>query len=126
MPEVKLNGNGRQLLDQLFDKWSLLVLTALCDRPRRFNELRQHMPAVTPKSLTTCLRRLERNGMVERVVVSTDPVAIEYRITPLGRTLETPLQAMLNWVVDRLDAVEAARSHYDDRRTRSEETPGAA
>ncbi|MFT9474203.1 winged helix-turn-helix transcriptional regulator [Streptomyces sp. Mo3] len=81
------------------------------------------MPAVTPKSLTTCLRRLERNGVIERLVVSTDPVAIEYRITDLGRSLESPLQAMLRWVVDHLDAVEAARSDYDERRTRSEQTP---
>ncbi|GAB2796136.1 winged helix-turn-helix transcriptional regulator [Streptomyces daliensis] len=116
MPEVELNGDGRQLLDQLFDKWSLLVLAALCDRPRRFNELRQHMPAVTPKSLTACLRRLERNGMVERAVVSTEPVAIEYRITALGRTLRSPVHAVLEWAVGHLDAVEAARCHYDKRR----------
>ncbi|MET8013909.1 helix-turn-helix domain-containing protein [Streptomyces sp. NPDC005271] len=77
---------------------------------------------VTPKSLTTCLRRLERNGVVEvveRLVGSTDPVAIEYRITSLGRTLQSPLRAMLGWVVDHLDAVEGARSRYDERRTRS-------
>ncbi|MEV5773453.1 winged helix-turn-helix transcriptional regulator [Streptomyces antimycoticus] len=120
---MDFDSEGRRLLDQLFDKWSLLVLEALCDRPRRFNELRQHLPAVTPKSLTTCLRRLERNGVVERLVVSTDPVAIEYRITDLGRSLESPLQAMLRWVVDNLDAVEAARSDYDERRTPSEQTP---
>lgn len=112
---------GRRLLDQLFDKWSLLVLEALCDGPRRFNELRQHLPAVTPKSLTTCLRRLERNGVVERLVVSTDPVAIEYRITHMGRSLQEPLQAMLGWVVDHLDAVETARSRYDGRRTSGEQ-----
>ncbi|WP_413804487.1 winged helix-turn-helix transcriptional regulator [Streptomyces sp. OE57] len=126
MSGLDFDSGGRRLLDQLFDKWSLLVLEALCDRPRRFNELRQHLPAITPKSLTTCLRRLERNGVIERLVVSTDPVAIEYRITDLGRSLESPLQAMLRWVVDHLDAVEAARSDYDERRTRSEETPGAA
>ncbi|MER8157516.1 helix-turn-helix domain-containing protein [Streptomyces sp. NPDC094472] len=120
---MDFDSEGRRLLDQLFDKWSLLVLEALCDRPRRFNELRQHLPAVTPKSLTTCLRRLERNGVIERLVVSTDPVAIEYRITHLGRSLEPPLQAMLRWVVDHLDAVEAARSNYDERRTRSGQTP---
>ncbi|MEK8169819.1 winged helix-turn-helix transcriptional regulator [Streptomyces sp. M19] len=60
--------------------------------PRRFNELRQHLPTVTPKSLTACLRRLERNGVVERVVLSTDPVAIEYRISRLGRTLQSPAE----------------------------------
>lgn len=116
MPGVELDGDGRYLLDQLFDKWSLLVLAALCDRPRRFNELRQHMPAVTPKSLTTCLRRLERNGMVERAVISTDPVAIEYRITSLDRTLQSPVHAVLEWAADHLDAVETARRYYDEQR----------
>ncbi|WP_328324115.1 MULTISPECIES: winged helix-turn-helix transcriptional regulator [unclassified Streptomyces] len=115
MPEVELNGDGRQLLDQLFDKWSLLVLAALCDRPRRFNELRQHIPAITPKSLVACLRRLERNGMVERTVVATEPVAVEYCISPLGRTLRPPLHAVLEWTVEHLGAVEAARCHYDGR-----------
>ncbi|MFD4632340.1 winged helix-turn-helix transcriptional regulator [Streptomyces sp. NPDC058284] len=67
--------------------------------------------------MTACLRRLERNGVVERVILSTEPVAIEYRITHLGRSLEPPLQAMLGWVVDHLDTVEAARTHYDERRT---------
>ncbi|WP_055548364.1 helix-turn-helix domain-containing protein [Streptomyces sp. NBRC 110028] len=116
MTRTELDESGRQLLDQLFDKWSLLVLAALCDRPRRFNELRQHLPVITPKSLTACLRRLERNGVVERVILSTEPVAVEYRISPLGRTLEAPLQTLLGWVHDHLDTIDASRSHYDQRR----------
>src|SRR5919106_4353094 len=67
----------REFLDQVLDKWSLQVLDKLCERPRRFNELRRAIPVVTQKSLTVTLRRLERNGMVERVVVSTRPVAVE-------------------------------------------------
>lgn len=116
MKPAELDDDGRHLLNQLFDKWSLLVLDALCERPRRFNELRRQLPAVTPKSLSTCLRRLERNGMVERVVVSTEPVAIEYGVTGLGRTLRPPIQAMLEWFVAHLDEVEAARSGYDEQR----------
>ncbi|OLR94398.1 winged helix-turn-helix transcriptional regulator [Actinokineospora bangkokensis] len=115
MAGMDLDDEGRRLLDQLFDKWSLLVLNALCDRPQRFNELRQHLPAVTPKSLTACLRRLERNGVVDRVVLSTEPVAVEYRISPLGRTLQAPLQTLLAWVVDNLATVDTARSDYDER-----------
>ncbi|MER0483582.1 MULTISPECIES: helix-turn-helix domain-containing protein [Streptomyces] len=116
MNPAELDDDGRRLLNQLFGKWSLLVLDALCKRPQRFSELRQHLPAVTPKSLTACLRRLERDGMVERVVVSTEPVAIEYGVTRLGRTLRSPLQAMMEWFVDHLDEVEAARSDYDEQR----------
>lgn len=80
--EIRIETAHRDLLDQVLDKWSLSVLNELCERPCRFNELRRAIPAVTQKSLTATLRRLERNGVIERVVVTTRPVAIEYRITP--------------------------------------------
>ena len=76
----------RELLDELLDKWSLQVLDQLCERPSRFNELRRAIPAVGQKSLTATLRRLERNGMIERVVLEARPIAVEYRIAPVGNT----------------------------------------
>jgi len=103
----------RELLDQVLDKWSLQVLDALCERPRRFNELRRAIPVVTQKSLTATLRRLERNGMVERVVVSTRPVGVEYRISGLGRTLQDLVDALLTWSSDHLPAVREARESFD-------------
>ncbi|WP_304451476.1 helix-turn-helix domain-containing protein [Nocardiopsis sp. YSL2] len=103
----------RELLDQLLDKWSLQVLEELCGRPSRFNELRRAIPVVTQKSLTATLRRLERNGMVERVVTSTRPIAVEYRITPLGTTLQELIDALLGWTAANLPDVERARERYD-------------
>ena len=47
-----------ELLDQVLDKWSLLVMEELCDRPSRFNELRSAIPAVTAKSLSAQMVRL--------------------------------------------------------------------
>ncbi|MFC9997227.1 winged helix-turn-helix transcriptional regulator [Nocardia sp. NPDC127526] len=105
----------RELLDQVLDKWSLNILDALCGNPLRFNELRRAIPVITQKSLTTALRRLERNGMIERVITSTRPIAVEYRITPLGRTLQELIDALLNWSTVALPEVEQARAHYDDR-----------
>ncbi|MBQ1047613.1 helix-turn-helix transcriptional regulator [Micromonospora sp. C51] len=103
----------RELLDQVLDKWSLAVLDRLCVRPSRFNELRQAIPAVSQKSLSATLRRLERNGIVERRVISSRPVAVEYRITPLGKTLRVPIDVLLNWADQHLGAIEAARRAYD-------------
>lgn len=103
----------REVLDQTLDKWSLQVLDALCERPRRFNELRRAIPVVTQKSLTATLRRLERNGMVERVVVSTRPIAVEYRISALGRTLQDLVDELLGWSATHLPAVRAARERFD-------------
>ncbi|OIH93026.1 MULTISPECIES: helix-turn-helix domain-containing protein [unclassified Curtobacterium] len=104
----------RELLDQVLDKWSLEVLNELCERPARFSELRRRIPAVTQKSLTATLRRLERNGIVERVVLATRPVAIEYRITPLGKTLRPPVELILAWASRHMPAIEDARRTFDD------------
>lgn len=104
----------RELLDQVLDKWSLLVLNELCERPLRFSELRRAIPAVTQKSLTGTLRRLERNGIVDRVVVSTRPVAVEYRITALGKTLRPPVEVILAWAAEYMPLIEQARERFDD------------
>lgn len=111
--ELRVTAPHRELLDQVLDKWSLSVLNELCERPCRFNELRRAIPAVTQKSLTATLRRLERNGIVGREVVSTRPVAVEYRITPVGKTLRTPVDALLDWANTHMTQIEHAREAFD-------------
>lgn len=113
--EIRIEAGHRELLDQVLDKWSLSVLNELCERPCRFNELRRALPAVTQKSLTATLRRLERNGVIERQVTSTRPVAITYRITPLGKTLRHPVDVLLAWASDHMPAIERARDAFDNR-----------
>ncbi|MCZ7426733.1 helix-turn-helix domain-containing protein [Micromonospora sp. WMMA1949] len=111
--ELRIDTPHRELLDQVLDKWSLSVLNELCERPCRFNELRRAIPAVTQKSLTATLRRLERNGIVERHVVATRPVAVEYRITPLGKTLRAPIDVLLDWADAHMSQIEHARRAFD-------------
>lgn len=110
----QLTERHRELLDQVLDKWSLQILDALCERPLRFNELRRAIPVVTQKSLTAALRRLERNGMIERIVTSTRPVAVEYRVAPLGRSLQDLIDALLHWTTVTLPDVERARERFDE------------
>ena len=110
---LQVNAPHRELLDQVLDKWSLHVLDELCGRPLRFNELRRAIPAVGQKSLTATLRRLERNGMIERVVLQSRPVAVEYRIAPAGDTLNELVEALLRWTTEVLPDVERARERYD-------------
>ena len=109
----QISDEHRELLDQVLDKWSLLILDRLCERPRRFNELRRAIPAVSQKSLTTALRRLERNGMVARVVIDTRPIAVEYRISDLGQTLQDLVDSLLAWTSAHLGDVDLAREQFD-------------
>lgn len=113
-PAPTITRDHRELLDQLLDKWSLHVLDQLCEHGAlRFNDLRRAIPAISQKSLTTTLRRLERNGMVDRLVVSDRPVAVEYRIAPIGQTLQDLIDALLLWTSAQLPEVERARERFD-------------
>jgi DNA-binding HxlR family transcriptional regulator len=106
---------NRMLLDQIADKWSVLILAALCEEPLRFNVIKRRLEGVTQKALTQTLRRLERNGIVARRVIATSPVAVEYSVTPLGVTLKEPFRALFGWTIDNLPAVEQARQEFDQR-----------
>ena len=111
--EFRVTAPHRELLDQVLDKWSLSILNELCERPCRFNDLRRAIPTVTQKSLTATLRRLERSGIVERALLSSRPVAVEYRITPLGKTLRHPVDVLLEWAATHMPEVERARQAFD-------------
>src|SRR5258708_36916597 len=55
------------------DKWTVLVFGSLCDHHGRrcFNAIRRDIPGISQKSLTQCLRRLERNGLLQRYVYTS-------------------------------------------------------
>jgi DNA-binding HxlR family transcriptional regulator len=107
--------SSRLLLDQITDKWSVLILNVLCKQPLRFNEIKRNMEGITQKSLTQCLRRLERNGILARRVIPSSQIAVEYSITPLGRSLEAPFQALYNWTIEYSSAVAHAQAEFDAR-----------
>jgi DNA-binding HxlR family transcriptional regulator len=106
---------SRLLFDQIADKWSMMVLSVLDAGPTRFNAIKRHLEGVTQKALTQCLRRLERNGLVLRRVVPVSPIAVEYELTPLGRSLQAPFKALHAWTLEHFEAVEIARLSFDSR-----------
>ncbi len=106
---------SRILFDQIADKWSMMVLTVLDAGPMRFNAIKRHLEGVTQKALTQCLRRLERNGLIARRVIPTSPVAVEYEMTQLGRSLQGPFKSLYFWTMENMGAVEAARLAFDGR-----------
>lgn len=100
VPKVfKADCSSRLLLDQITDKWSVLILGSLCEKPLRFNEIRRRLDGITQKALTQSLRRLERSGILARRVIASSQVAVEYSITPLGGGAGRAVQGAL-----RLDA----------------------
>jgi DNA-binding HxlR family transcriptional regulator len=103
----------RPVLEQVAHKWTILILTFLCEEPKRFNALKRRLDGITQKALTESLRRLERNGLVDRRVTVTSPIAVEYSITPLGRTLQAPFLALYDWAVEHRDDLSQAQQRFD-------------
>lgn len=104
---------ARVLLGQIADKWAIVIMAQLCQSPLRFNALKRAVPGITQKALTLALRRLERNGLIDRRILPGSPPAVEYRLTELGFSLELPIKSLLAWTFDHLAAVEFAQNRYD-------------
>lgn len=105
----------RPILDQIADKWSVMILAVICHEPARFNAIKRRLEGVTQKALTQALRRLERNGIVSRRVLPGPPVKVEYALTPMGRTLEQPFAALYAWAQDHASEIARAQQDYDRR-----------
>jgi DNA-binding HxlR family transcriptional regulator len=99
----------RLVLDRIGDKWTALVVLILQDGPLRFTQLRAKVGGVTPKVLTQTLRAMEHDGLLTRTVFPEVPPRVEYELTPLGSSLETPLQAVREWAEKNVHEVMAAR-----------------
>ncbi|MFI0242636.1 winged helix-turn-helix transcriptional regulator [Streptomyces sp. NPDC016845] len=105
---------SRPILDQIADKWSMMVM-ALLERPTRFNELKRNLEGITQRVLTQTLRRLERNGMIKRTVLPTSPVGVEYSLTPLGESLREPFGRLYDWTVEHSGEIQKCQRAYDTR-----------
>ncbi len=99
----------RPVLDKIADKWTIMILTVICPKPSRFNEIKRRLDGITHKALADALKRLERNGLVTRTVLPTAPIGVEYAITPLGHSLREPFEALCAWALRYGDAIEEAR-----------------
>lgn len=112
---LRTNSDSRLLLDQITDKWSVLILCAVCKKPLRFNEIKRALDGITQKVLTQSLRRLERSGILARRVIPSSQVAVEYSMTPLGRSLEDLFKALFEWMIRHTDEVLQAQALFDKR-----------
>lgn len=102
------------LLQRVGDKWSVLVVSTLAGGSRRFTELRREIPSVSQRMLTLTLRNLERDGLVKRTVTPTIPPRVDYELTELGHSLETPVNALQQWALDHVEMIHEAQARFDE------------
>jgi DNA-binding HxlR family transcriptional regulator len=79
------------------DRWTLLLIAALLDGPRRFGELQEEVEGIAPNVLTQRLRQLERNALVVAQPYSERPPRFVYELTAAGRELAGVLRLLAGW-----------------------------
>jgi DNA-binding HxlR family transcriptional regulator len=84
-------------LQVLEGKWKLPILLSLYEGKKRFTELERDICNVTPRMLIKELKSLEMDGLVQRKVIPTAPVTVEYSITNCGLSLGPVLQSLKTW-----------------------------
>ncbi|WP_016699820.1 winged helix-turn-helix transcriptional regulator [Actinoalloteichus spitiensis] len=116
--ELKADCRIRAATDLFTHRWDPVVLVALGEGPRRRRDLRWAIGGLSDKVLTEALRRLLRQGLVDRRSLPAAPPHVEYRLTGLGESLvRGPLRELARWIGehgDELLAAEDRAAGHDD------------
>ena len=78
-------------------KWKSIVLWYIRKEPKRFTELKRHIPGITEKMLSLQLKELESDGLITRTVYAEVPPRVEYSLTEEGKTLLPLLEEIAKW-----------------------------
>jgi DNA-binding HxlR family transcriptional regulator len=84
-------------LDVLGERWALLVVRELVLGPKRFTDLRAHLPGLATDVLSQRLRQLEQAGVLHQVALPAPASGHAYELTERGRDLEPVLHALGRW-----------------------------
>jgi DNA-binding HxlR family transcriptional regulator len=112
-PEVpaERDRNLAEALARVGDRWTLLLVAALFDGPRRFGELADAVPGIAANVLTQRLRHLEQQGLVVATPYSQRPVRFSYALTASGRDLADAVALLAAWGARHEGTAGAAAVH---------------
>jgi len=84
----------RRAAGLLEGRWTVSILWASAAGASRFNELKQAVGQIPPRTLALRLVELEDAGLLERRVIDARPPRVEYRLTEEGHRLRSVLDAL--------------------------------
>ena len=102
-----------EVLSRVGDRWSVLMIISLSEYGTlRFNELKRNL-GISQRMLSLTLKKLERDGLINRNYHPTIPPKVEYSLTQMGISFREPVSAIGTWALDNLTKIDAARLLYD-------------
>ena len=87
-----------QTLDVIGERWTIMLLRDLfLQGPRRYQDVQESFPSISPNTLSDRLKKLEQEGIVAREVYQTTPVRTNYVLTDKGKSLGPILREIRKW-----------------------------
>jgi DNA-binding HxlR family transcriptional regulator len=86
-------------------KWKPVIFNLIVHDVNRFGEMLHLVDGLSKKVLTTQLRELENDGVVERIVFEGLPKRVEYNLTIKGKTFIPVITAMCEWAIENRKSV---------------------
>jgi DNA-binding HxlR family transcriptional regulator len=79
------------------NKWKILIIQCLLERPYRFNELARSIEGLSEKVLSDNLKQLERDEIIERKEFQEVPPHVEYSLSEVGESMRPIIAVMREW-----------------------------
>lgn len=96
-------------MDHIGGTWKMPILWRLKDKVMRYNELQKSIQHISQKMLTTQLRELEEDGLIERKVYPVVPPKVEYSITKKGKRAVKIIDVIRNYGLELMKEIERAK-----------------
>lgn len=100
---------SRDILKHVTSTWGVLALIALKSGTLRFSALRRKMGGVSERMLAQTLQQLEGDGLLMRRSYPVVPPHVEYSLTDLGHEAAAHVEALADWIEDRLPTLLAGK-----------------
>lgn len=85
-------------MDVLNGKWKISIISSICYyNERRFSDILNDVAGISNKMLSKELKELEMNKIVNRTVMDTQPITVQYELTDHGKTLQTIINNLSEW-----------------------------
>lgn len=104
----------RNVIARFGNKWAFLTLLIIGEHDVvRFNELNRLIPDVSSRVLSSTLRTLEADGLIDRKVYAVVPPKVEYRLTDIGQSLLPLIRQLTEWAQTNMKKVINHRKEYE-------------
>lgn len=90
------------VIDTIGKKWGLLIINEIGNHKKlRYNELMSELKGISPSTLASMLKDLEKENLIEKQVFREIPPRVEYSLSSRGKELREAIIPLIRWATKK-------------------------